>query len=123
MRKSLIIAIIVALTALNLTLAWQWIATAQQTEKLNQEVIRNDKNHKIIVFTQLLTDTVLNQDKEISFEDRLELEQAVRNLNDQEIFDQWQLFTKSTSDAETQKNFIDLIKLLLSKVGSPENKT
>ena len=123
MRKSLIIAIIVALTALNLTLAWQWIATAQQTEKLNQEVIRNDKNHKIVVFTQLLTDTVLNQDKEIAFEDRLELEQAVRNLNDQEIFDQWQLFTKSTSDAETQKNFIDLIKLLLSKVGSPENKT
>jgi hypothetical protein len=121
MRKSLIIGIIVSLIALNICLAWQWVFTVREIKLLNEEAVRNRKSHQIIIFTQLLTDTVLSQNREISFEDRLDLEKAVRDLNDQEIFDQWQKFTKSTGDIETQKNFTDLIKLLLIKMNSQGN--
>ena len=73
-------------------------------------------NRKILSFLRLFIDKVLKADGEVSFEDRLSLENAVRGIDDQQILSQWQKFVDSKSDKEAQVNLRDLIDLLVRKI-------
>jgi len=46
----------------------------------------------------------------------LQLENAVRDINDQEIFDQWQKFVNGGTNDEGQINLTRLLKLLVTKI-------
>jgi len=50
---------------------------------------------KILDFRNMFTQDVLLSNKEIDFDTRLAMETSVRNLNNPEIFSQWQKFTNS----------------------------
>ncbi|MCX6719704.1 MAG: hypothetical protein NTV36_01165 [Candidatus Staskawiczbacteria bacterium] len=69
---------------------------------------------KVLAFTSMFVEDVLMANKEIDFDTRLALETAVRGLNDQDIFDQWQRFTKS-SEKENASNEAKLLLDLLVK--------
>lgn len=85
--------------------------------KTADKIIKDQQvNVKIVTFTQLFIDKVLSGQTEVSFEDRLQLENAVRDINDQEIFDQWQKFVKSGINEEGQQNLTVLLKLLVTKI-------
>ena len=73
-------------------------------------------NEKILTFTKLFVDKIFRKDPQVSFEDRLELENAVRVLNNQEIFDQWQKFTNSTGEEDAQTQAVNLFNLLLKNI-------
>lgn len=72
-------------------------------------------NDKVLNFTKMFVTLVLKSDGDVSFEDRLTLENAVRAIGDKEIFSQWQKFTKST-DQEAGKEAKNLFGLLLAKI-------
>jgi len=85
--------------------------------KANEKVIKSRQfNEKVVSFTKLFLDKVLSGQPEVSFEDRLLLENAVRDLNDKEIFNQWQIFVKSGTGEEGQTNLSWLLKLLMKKI-------
>lgn len=69
-----------------------------------------EMNIKILDFTDMFVEKILMADKEIDFDTRLALESTVRNLGDQQIFDQWQRFTQ----AETKEGASTEAKLLLN---------
>jgi len=73
-------------------------------------------NEKALALTKLFVEKVLQGESEVGFEDRLKLENAVRDLNDQQIFDQWQKVVKSQSAEETQQAVGDFLNLLLNKI-------
>jgi len=73
------------------------------------------KNENVISFTRLFVDKVLNADKEVDFDTRLQLENAVRDLKDVQILAGWQKFTESKTNAEAQQNVKDLLKILIMK--------
>ena len=73
------------------------------------------KNEKIISFTQLFVDKVLNADKEVDFETQLQLENAARDLKDNEVLALWQKFTNSKTETEAQAEVKNLLRLLISK--------
>lgn len=73
------------------------------------------KNEKVIHFTQLFVGKVLNADKEVDFETRLQLENLVRDLKDSNILAGWQKFTESKTDTEAAQNVKDLLKILIMK--------
>lgn len=75
-----------------------------------------ETNGKIIYFMKLFTDKVLSQSGTVSFEDRLKLENAVRDINDAPIFNSWQEFVNSESDEDAQKSVGMLFDLLISKI-------
>jgi len=82
-----------------------------------EQVIESQKiNEKVFTFSQLFFDKVLQGEKEVSFDDRLELENAVRALNDKDIFNAWTKFTNAKDQGEVQKSFYNLFKLLLNKI-------
>lgn len=73
-------------------------------------------NEKILSFCHMFVQKVLMANKEIDFDTRLALETAVRDLNDQEIFDQWQRFTKSDTKEGASTEVKILLDLLVKKI-------
>jgi hypothetical protein len=63
----------------------------------------------------MFTENVLLADKEIDFDSRLSLETSVRTLNDKEIFDQWQVFTKTLTKEDASLQAKKLLRLLVEK--------
>lgn len=89
----------------------------QKELKLTQVTLETQKtNEKVLDFTKLFVEKVLKADTEIDFETRLKLENAVRNLNDEEILGQWQKFTESKTETEAQETVKNLLEILVGKI-------
>lgn len=73
-------------------------------------------NTNILDFTKMFVEDVLMANTEIDFDTRLVLETSVRNLNDQQIFDQWQRFTKTTTKEGASNEAKILLDLLVKKI-------
>ena len=67
-------------------------------------------------FLNLFIEKVLKSNQEITFEDRLKLENAVRDINDPEILATWEQFTGGTNEAENQKGVKELLATLVKKI-------
>lgn len=86
------------------------LSTVLETYNLQQT------NTKVLAFTNMFVEDVLMASKEIDFDTRLSLETAVRALNDQQIFDQWQRFTKSQTKEDSSTEAKLLLDLLIKKI-------
>jgi len=90
---------------------------ANQALKTAREQIKEQNlNEKILNFSIMFVDKVLKTKGEVSFEDRLKLENAVRDINNQEILDQWVKFTQSKTEGDAQIEVRNLIGLLLKNI-------
>ena len=115
-KKIILIAVISVFVAGNIILGVQYFLIYRQNQKLQKEVKAKQLNAKIVNFSQLFIRDVLKTQNEISFEKRLKLENAVRDLGDEEILAQWEKFTSSKSEAEAQDEVKNLLDLLVSKL-------
>lgn len=85
--------------------------------KIAQNVLATcQHNEKIINFTKMFVSKILKAEGEVSFEDRLVLENAVRDINSKPIFDQWQKFVNAKNEIEAQIELKTLLELLINKV-------
>ena len=115
-RKTILTIIILLLVAGNVYFGFKY-STVQKELRQTQTALENQKiNEKVVEFTKLFIDQVLQTQTEVDFEARLKLENAVRNLNDKEILTQWQKFTDSKTEAEAQKEVKNLLGLLVNKI-------
>lgn len=71
---------------------------------------------KVLSFAGMFVEDVLMASKEIDFDTRLSLETAVRGLNDQSVFNQWQRFTKATTKEDSSNEAKLLLDLLIRKI-------
>ena len=76
---------------------------------------REKTNTKILDFMKVFIDKVVQNDREVDFDTRLDLENRVRELNNQQILDQWNRFTKSGSEAQAQAEVKKLLLLLIAE--------
>ena len=86
----------------------------QAADKLFQE---KPLNAEILSFARMFVDKILKANGAVDFEDRLKLESSARALNDEEILNQWVKFTESKTEEEAQGEVINLLSLLLGKMG------
>jgi hypothetical protein len=112
-QTKILIIIISLLAVSNIFFLYQYRVSQRA---LNQIITQQQINAEILSFTELFMTKVLQGAKEVSFEDRLQLENAVRALNDQAIITAWQTFTKAKDSAEIQQDFYALFALLLKKI-------
>jgi len=115
-RKSLILLIATALLLIVLVFSvagnfMLWL----NAKSITQQVNTYRYNEKVLEFTKMFVGLVLKADGEVSFENRLALENAVRAIKDESILLQWQKFTKA-SDLEVEKEAKNLFQLLLDKI-------
>ncbi|MDO8592689.1 MAG: hypothetical protein Q7R92_02870 [bacterium] len=117
MKTKIILAVIIlALAAGNIIFAASYFFAAKNLAQAQAANSDKQKNQKILEFNKLFIQEVLGAGKEVGFESRLKLENAVRGLNDQEILSDWQKFTASKDPAEAQKNVLLLLKALANKM-------
>jgi hypothetical protein len=124
-KQKLMIILFIGLIVMNGFLLYRYLLITKEIEKMkvasglpekNAVIFTNTKNEKIINFLKLFITKVLKAEGEVDFETRLKLENAVREIQDKEILDQWIKFTESKTEEEAQKNVKDLLEILVNKL-------
>lgn len=114
-KKIIIIFVIVILILGNIFFGVFYFLQNSELKQIKKQLSAQQTNQKIIVFAKLFVDKVLLGRGTVSFDDRLKLENAVRDINDKEIFSRWQEFTDSKNDQDAQKAVGNLFKVLFTK--------
>lgn len=114
-----VVTILIIVLALGLGFfGWQYVLLRGQLQTAEQSIASQQINKKVLVFSQLFVTNVLQGSKEVSFDDRLQLENAMRDIKDPELFAAWQKFTGAKDQAEIQQQFSNLFQLLLKKIST-----
>lgn len=117
MKKNYSMVIICLLLAvLCAFLGVKYYYSQQEAESMKEVVGDYQDSKKIIEFTDMFVADVLQAEGEVDFETRLKLENAVRDLNNKEIFNAWQSFVNSQTEAAAQENVESLLALLVSEM-------
>src|SRR3989344_8907775 len=93
--KIIFIVIVIILLAGNIFFASRFLVIRNELTLQRAEVAKVNFNSRIVDFASLFIEKVLKAGGEVSFEERLNLETAVRELRDEEILAQWNRFTGS----------------------------
>ena len=115
-KRKITLIIILALLASNVFWGVKYFSVQQEFQQTQMALKTQNINEKVLGFTKLFIDKVLKAETEIDFETRLNLENAVRDMNDEEILTQWQKFTDSKTETEAQDNVKNLLGILVSKI-------
>jgi hypothetical protein len=95
--------------------------SVQYTENLKQQQLQTQydigTNIQVTKFLKLFINVVLNTqaDKQISYNDRVKLEDSLRQINDADITKEWEVFVTSKDSKIAQQNAIVFMKLLTNK--------
>ena len=108
--------VIVILLAAAIALIGQNYVVRQNLAIAENTIESYQYNEKILSFSKLFVTKVLKTEGDVSFEDRLKLENAIRDINDKAIFNQWQEFVNSESQIQAQIAVKDLLELLITKI-------
>lgn len=98
--------------------AAQYISLRGQLQAAQKTIAGQQVNKKVLLFSQLFVANVLQGGNTVSFDQRLALENAVRDINDPVIYSAWQKFTNAKDQTEIQQDFSALFQLLLKKISS-----
>jgi len=109
----ILITIILVLTAGNAYFYFKYFPLKAQFDNLSKT---KQINGKIATFNKLFVDKVLIEQGEVSYEDRLKLENAVIDTQDEEIINEWHAFLNSKTEADAQKETKKLLYLFANKV-------
>jgi len=115
-KRIIILAAIIILACGVVVLGGGYLSQRQKIHMLEDQVQKERVNDKIVNFLDLFIQKVLESQKEISFDDRLKLENEVRALNDNQIIAQWDQFVNSKSVEDAQLQVKNLLHLLVQKI-------
>ena len=114
-QKIILTIIILILTTVSIFSGFNYFLARKKLQIVEQQLKVQQNNIEVVNFTKLFIDKVLKAEKEVSFEDRLKLENSVRDLDDDEILALWTKFTASKTEAEAQNAVKNLLELLVKK--------
>ncbi len=115
-KRLAIITIVTLFLAGIILLIMQCVLLSLENDRLKKEINSQELGNKSLDFTQLFVQDFLLSSKTVGFEERLKLENSVRDIQDQEIFSKWQEFTNSGDNGQAQKSAGELLNLLLSRI-------
>lgn len=116
-RKKIILAVLILIAILIIAFAGiEYLLQAQQIKIMQKELKTQQTNAKIVSFLNLFIEKVLQAQGEVSFENRLKLENAIRDLNDKELLNLWENFTNATTSEQVQQGVKDLLQALVNKI-------
>jgi len=115
MKKITIALIIIILILLgsNAYFCYKYFPLKKQFDSLSTT---KQINAKIVDFNKLFVDKVLIESGEVSYEDRLKLENAVVATQDEEITNEWHSFLNSKTEADAQAGTKKLLYLFANKI-------
>ena len=115
-QRIFIIIVIGALIIGNVFFALNYFPMVKELNELKNTQTKTEVNKKVVDFAEMFIKKVLEADKEVDFETRLSLENAVRELKDEEIMAGWQNFISSKTEADAQNSVKKLLEILITKI-------
>ena len=116
-KKNIIVAGVIAVLLLgNIIFGVNYFLQEKETADLQKQIETQKTNEKVVRFLDIFIQKVLKTDKEVSFEDRLKLENAIRDINDPELLAKWEAFTNGTNEAQIQQGVKDLLEAIVKKI-------
>ncbi|MBM2817833.1 MAG: hypothetical protein HW401_423 [Parcubacteria group bacterium] len=115
-NRIIFIAVVGGLIVSNTYFALKAGSLGGELAAAKKEISSFHRNEKVINFSRLFIDSVLKSGNEVDFDTRLKLENAIRDIKDDEILAQWDKFVKSKTEAEAQDEVKDLLDLLMKKI-------
>lgn len=115
-KQQKILLVIIILVGGNIIFGVNYFFTKQELKTTQNSLSAQRFNTKVINFNRLFVQKVLKAETDVSIEDRLKLENTVRELKDQEILDQWQKFTGANTEKQAQQEVKNLLDLLVQKI-------
>ena len=94
----------------------EYLEMDNKMNKMSVSLGEVEINDKVLFFSKLFIKEVLQSDGEVSFESRVDLENAVRETEDEEIMSKWKEFTNSKTAPEAQVIVKDLLSILIGKI-------
>jgi len=115
--KGLIVTIVIlGLFASNIYFVCKFLEVRKELRASEEKIESLRINKKVLNFTELFIKKVLKSEGEISVEDRLQLENAVRSINDKQILNQWNKLLESETEEEGQIEVKNLLEMLVNKI-------
>lgn len=109
--------LMIALVMMNIFFGIQYTQNIRNEDKLIEEqAARTEQRIQVAKFMRLFIEKVLSTNGTVSFEDRVQLENDVRKLGDEQIVKQWQAFVGSKDGEQAQQRAILLMSLLSNKM-------
>ena len=118
-RTRLLWVVIVALVAASAVLLVQNASLQKELQQDRAALAQSVQNRQAVDFLRAFIDKVLRAKGEVSFNDRLQLENMVRDLKDDAILAEWNKFVNSQTPAEAQEEVKNLLELLTHKIQTP----
>lgn len=116
-KTTLILSVVIlALLGAVIFLGLSWLDKAKELKTAKGFFMVQQTNAKIVSFTNIFIEKVLKSSTPVSLEDRLLLENSIREIGDQEIISQWQVFLNSKTEAEAQLEVKNLLQILVGKI-------
>ncbi|TAN34013.1 hypothetical protein EPN28_00690 [Patescibacteria group bacterium] len=116
MKKVLYTLVVILLGGAVVMLGVGYLQLRQDLAGAQSLLEAKKRDDKSLLFLQMFIKQVIKSKTEVSFDTRLKLENAVRELNDAVILAQWKKFVDSTSEVEAQANVKDLLDMLVDKI-------
>lgn len=114
-KNIMVIVALVALIAGNLYFGLRYVSANSELAGAKAIIAGKQGNNRTFDFLKMFVREVIKSDKEVDFDTRLKLENAVRELNDKEVLAKWQAFVDSKDEIQAQVNVKDLLELLVAK--------
>ena len=115
-QRKILLSVITLLFIVTAFFGFQYVRATQEVKRLQEEVKVQKINDRVVSFLDLFIQKVLKLDKEVPFEDRLRLENAIRDINDPEILVKWEQFTSASTETQIQASVKNLLEALVNKI-------
>ncbi len=109
----ILILIIVILAGSTGFFAFKYFSGQEQSDQSSAQC---QVEAKVAFLNKLFVDKVLKTENEVSYEDRLLLENTVAELHDEQILQAWRQFLASKTEEEAQAGAKNLLSLLADKI-------
>jgi hypothetical protein len=114
--KRIYVWVIIILLAGNIAWGFEYIALNNSYKEISILGNKSESNNTILTFTRMFIDEVIKTNKEVDFDTRLKLENAVRDTKDAEVLSAWKMFIDSKTEIEAQNNVKNLLGILINKI-------
>lgn len=115
-KEKLSLVLVLILAGISVFFAWKYSVAWQELGDARVQLSQRAPERKAIEFTRTFVVRVLKAEHEVSFDDRLRLENMVRDLKDNAVLDEWNRFVSSKTESEAQEQAKNLLSLLVSKM-------
>lgn len=109
--------LMITLVIMNIFFGIQYTQNIRNENRfIEEQAQRTEQRIQVAKFMRLFIEKVLSTNGIVTFEDRVQLENDVRKLGDDQIVQQWQSFVGSKDGEQAQQRTILLMSLLSNKM-------